>query len=185
MKNRDRLIVVLLLIGSLLFGVIQFVLIPRENEKKEQYALSQKEPSAHDLNSILKYKSKYMGDHSNLINLFYNLPLSDVGMKFQLFPKELTLQVEYQEGVAGIGQQRVEEGVVYDSIAAFSLIDNLKVIRYDFPDGSYQVERGDVEKRFGSLTKLLEAGRWQTEVQEKFLDHNVMKEMGEEILKTK
>jgi len=80
MRNRNRIIIVLLLIGVVFFISLQFVIIPHKNSERNKYLADQQEPATHDLTRILKYKNEYMGNASNNANLFYNLPLSDVEM---------------------------------------------------------------------------------------------------------
>lgn len=167
MKNRNGWIIGLLMIGIALFAAVQFFVIPHRHTKQQQYLTAQQEPATHDLNTILKYRSKFMGDASNDANLFYHLPLSDTGMNFQLFSEKLALEVNYKDTVWKIGEERVKRSLLYNSTAAFALIDNLKEIDYNFPGTSYRVKRTDIETLYPNFADILQTNQWKTSVQVK------------------
>lgn len=182
MKIRNFIIISLLFVGIVLFGVVQFVIIPHNNAEREKYILQQQEPTTHDLKSILKYKNRYMGNASNIINLFHNLPLSKVGMKFQLFPEKLTLEVSYQDTVLNIGEEKVEVSLIYNSVAAFALVDNLEAIDYNFPDESYKVKREDVEKAYSYFNDILKENIWENTVQGRLKDKKQVDDLVDKVL---
>lgn len=170
MKNRNKLIIGLIAVGVALFIIVQFAVIPHNNAEKAKYIAAQKEPATHDFGAVLKYKNKYMGNASNDANLFYNLPLGDVGMNFELFPKKLELEVNYKDTVFDVGEKKVKKCLLYNSAAAFALIDNLQIITYNFPGSSYQVKRKDIESLFPDFSKVLNGDNWHTNVQIKLKD---------------
>lgn len=173
MKTRNKIIIFLLIIGIVSFAFVNGVIIPKINANKQQYIAEQQNPSAHDLESILKFKNKYMGDAPNMINLFHSLPLSNVGTTFQMFPDQLTTDVNYQETVANIGTLEVKKALIYNATAAFALISNLESLNFKFSDSSsYKVNRDEVEKWYGEKTaSLLSDKTWKEKVQTK-LDDN-------------
>lgn len=170
MKGRNRLIVCLLAFGVVLFVVIQFSVIPHSNTVKANYITAQQSPQTHDLSTILKYKNKYMGNASNDINLFYHLPLSSVGMTFELFPDKLELAVNYKATVQSIGESKVKSALLYNSTAAFALIDNLQLITYQFPGASYSVKRADIVSLYLDFDHILQEKNWSSSVQHKMYD---------------
>ena len=163
METRNIAIIVLLIVGIVSYAVVHGVIIPKMDENRQQYIAEQLNPSTHDLESILKYKNKYMGNASNLINLFHSLPLSNAGTKFQLFSDQLTVEVDYQQTVSNIGETKVEKALIYNATAAFDLIDNLKALNFIFPDSSsYKVNREDVERWYGvKVSYLLSKDIWK------------------------
>ncbi|KQL46220.1 hypothetical protein AN963_14710 [Brevibacillus choshinensis] len=168
MAARNKWIMALVIVGVILFALIQGVIIPDNIKKAEQYRLDQQNPLTHDLNAILPYKSKYMGDASNLSNLYAHLPLNGVKKTFQLYPEALTLELNYEETVSEVGEESVKAALLYDSVAAFALIDNLQAIRYRFPDATYQMTRLDMQQLFGeNLSGLLNQEKWKTDVQDR------------------
>lgn len=182
MKNRNILIIVLLAIGVILYGVVQFGVILPNNAEKEKYVLQQKDPLTHDFNNILKYKNDYMGNASNIINLFYNLPLSDLGIRFELFPETLTLEVDYQGESARIDEEKLKTALIYNSMAAFTLIANLEQINFVFPDGAYRTTRHGFQDEFGSFADILNENSWNEKVQNKLNDKNYVEQAADKLL---
>jgi hypothetical protein len=171
MKLRHRIIICLAIIGLIFSGLVEGVIIPRDKEIQQQYIIEQQDPTTHDLNSILKYKNKYMGNASNLLNLFRNLPLSNVPRTFELFPENLTLVVNYKVTVENTSENKVQKALIYDSIAAFALIDNLEGINYNFQGTSYKVLRSDIKKLYDmELSSLLNKEEWKSKVQNRLED---------------
>ncbi len=152
--------------------VVQGVIIPQKEQRQTQYLAAQDEPTTHDLNRILPYQHPYMGNASNLANLFSRLPL-DVERTYELYPDTLTAEINYKAGVSSVGEEKVNKALIYNSVAAFALIGNLRELHYHFNDPSghvtgYQVTRSGIEAIFGEdLTALLTAEKWKTEVQDK------------------
>ena len=168
MKAKNRLIICLAIIGMGLCFVVYGVIIPREHQKENEYIENQKNPLTHDLDSILEYKSKYMGNSNNLINLFCNLPLKDIPRTFELFPDKLAAEVNYEEIIENIDKDKLEKALIYNSIATFALIDNLDAINYKFTDSSYKFLRSDIEKWAGEdLSSLLTKDKWKIKVQDR------------------
>lgn len=185
MKNRNRIIICLLVIGIALFVAVEFIVIPHNNAEQDKYLADQQEPATHDLNSILKYKNKYMGNASNVGNLFYHLPLSNVGMNFELFSDNFELTVNYKGTVWNIGEEKVKSALIYNSTAAFALIDNLQIIDYNFSGASYQVKRTDIESLYSNFNNILEQDNWSNYVQSKMDDHQYVEAAFQRVTKTK
>ncbi|PRR84363.1 DUF4825 domain-containing protein [Clostridium vincentii] len=168
MKIRNKIILCLAIIGIVLYAIVQGVVIPEDNHKKAEYIENQKNPITHDLDSIMKYKSKYMGDNSNITNLFYNLPLNNISNTFELFPDKLTVEVNYKESVENIDKDELENSLIYNTIASFALIDNLEKINYNFTNSTYKFLRSDIEKMVGEdLSGLLTRDKWKIKVQDR------------------
>jgi hypothetical protein len=184
MKTRNKVIVTLSILGIVLFGLVQGVVIPRNNEKKQQYILEQQNPISHDLDSILKYKSKYMGNISNVAGLFNTLPLNNIRKSFELFSDKLIAQVNYKDTIEDIGEDKISKVLIYNCTAAFALIDNLQGINYSFPGTNYTILRSDVEKLYGGdLRGLLRKDEWKSKVQDKLLDSEYVNNFTSMVLK--
>jgi len=93
------LIIALLLIGLGVLAFIEGYIKPEMRKKEQQYLSEQKDPLTHDFNRLLKFKSRYMGDASNLSNLNLNLPLYEIPRTFQLYPETLTAEINYQDSL--------------------------------------------------------------------------------------
>jgi hypothetical protein len=180
MKTRNKIIVLLAIMGIVLFGIVQCVIIP----KNKQYIAQQQNPTTHDVNSILKYKNKYMGNFSNMANLFHTLPLNNIPMSFELFPDKLTAQVNYKDTIENINENKVNKALIYNSTVAFALIDNLEAINYNFTGIKYKVLRSDVKKWYGKdISDLLKKDIWKSKVQDKLNDNEYVNNCAKAILK--
>ena len=161
MNKKSKIIICLLAIAAILFCIIQFGVIPANQEKQAEYARNQTDALTHDISAIMDYKSPYIGDASNIGNLFWNLPLNNVDMKFEINSETCALTVNYLDTVWNIGEEKVQCDLVYNSVAAMAAIDNLS-------GESYSFSRKQIEEVFGSpLSELLEQEKWNKEVQDK------------------
>lgn len=116
----------------------------------------------------MDYKSPYIGDASNVGNLFWALPLNNVDMKFEINSETCALTVNYLDTVWNIGEETVRRDVIYNSVAAMAAIDNLSGITYNFSGDSYSFNRKQVEEAFGSpLADRLDKDIWGEKVQGK------------------
>lgn len=159
----------------------------KQTQEKKAYARAQFDATTSDIDFITPYKNPYMGNASNIINLFYHLPLSGSSMKFHLFPDKLTAQVTYENTMLQAGKtnlknisddaklyqnvtdndatMEVKKSLIYNSTAAFALIDNLNSIEYIFSDVSYQVKRSDVESIYPDFKDIRNTNHWNKRVQ--------------------
>lgn len=180
MKTRNWVIICLMIVGVVVFGIVQGSVIPHITQEKQQYISEQKDPLTHDIGGILKYKSRYMGNASNIANLFYSLPLSNLEMSFQLRPEILKLEVNYKGDIPfrTISEDKVKQSFIYNATAAFSLIDNLEAIQFKIDGTSYNVVRSHVEQWYGvKLATLTEADTWASLVQSKLNDSKYLQEV--------
>jgi len=203
MKNKNTLIIVLLIVGITLFSIVQFIIVPKYNTK-EQYLSEQFEATTHDINYILPYKNDYMGNNSNTINLFWHLPLATSKMNFELFSDILTVQVNYQDTLLNVGKEsmhrksfaaygsadelnqiyenEVKKSLIYNSTSAFALIDNLEYIIYHFSDVSYKVSREEIEALYNDFNNILNETNWKHEVQNSLNDSSHVADIAKKIL---
>lgn len=139
--------------------------------QEEANAKNQTDALTHDITSIEDYKNLYIGNASNVGNLFWNLPLNNVDMKFEIDSEACTLTVNYLDTVWNIGEEKVQRDLIYNSVAAMAAIDNLSGITYNFSGDSYSFERTQIEDVFGTpLSNLLEQEKWRNDVQDKLKD---------------
>ncbi|WP_277668373.1 DUF4825 domain-containing protein [Caproiciproducens galactitolivorans] len=165
MKTRDRIIIALGIIGILfVFATIQ--IRNKQYQVEKAYAQAQQEVTSHDLQSILPYKNKYMGNAPNNINLFSHLPLSDYPRNYSQNPDTFTFEIHFEGTASGMGKNRLQKEILYSSVAGFALIDNLQSLKYDFTDQCFTVRRKDIEKQYGDLKVLLNESSWHA-MQEK------------------
>ena len=111
------------------------------------------------INHIIKYKNKYIGNNSNDGNLIASLPLSEYGYVFEIDSDNLGLIIDYHTTDWYINENYyLEKSIVYNSVSIFSLIDNVKYIRYNFSGKTYKVTRENVESNFPNYMDIVKDG---------------------------
>lgn len=121
-------------------------------DTKKEYSESNvpRTPFARDISgieSLARYKNPYLGNNSNTGNLLNHLPLAEYGVIFEIDDVNCGLLVNYQVTDWYVNADHyVEQGMVYNTLALFGLIDNLEYVRYNFSGRNYQkITRQDVE----------------------------------------
>ena len=111
------------------------------------------------IDNILKYQNKYVGDNSNTGNLISNLPLSEYGYVFEIDSNNLGLTIDYHITDWYINDEMyVERALVYNSVALFSLIDNLQYVTFNFTGNSYTIKREKVQELYPNYSNINENG---------------------------
>lgn len=164
MKKRYTLFLMLVILCIIFSGIVYGNIHSRNIEKA--YLARQEDPDTHDIESVLEYKSRYLGDNSNTINLFYHLPMYIPSEKFQIDSEKCTLKIIYAESFSDIGEEKVQKSMIYNSAAAFALIDNLTAITYEYKDRSDTFSRTEFENLLGiPLSSVLDKTEWEEKVQ--------------------
>ncbi len=166
MNKKNKVIIGLLAVAVILFCAVQFWIIPTNQAKQEEYAWNQTDALTHDISAIEDYRSAYVGDANNISGLFENLPLNNISKKYEINSDDYILTVNYLDTVWNIGEEKVQRDLIYNSVAAMAVIDNLAGITYNFSGESYSFERQEIEDVFGSpLSTLLVSKKWSEKVQ--------------------
>ena len=111
------------------------------------------------IDNIIKYKNKYVGNNSNDGNLIASLPLSEYGYNFEIDSKDLGLIIDYHITDWYINENYyLEKSIVYNSVSIFSLIDNVKYIKYNFSGKTYVVKRDNVENKYPHYKDIVKDG---------------------------
>ena len=166
MKKVNILIIALLIIGLSGLVLVEGYVKPEMRRREQQYLLEQRDPLTHDFSRLLEFRSRYMGDASNLANLNYNLPPGDLQMTFQIHPELLTAEITYQDSLTAMEAELFDRVLVYNTTANFVLIDNLETLVLNFERNSYTISRRAVESWYGvNLKTLQNEARWADEVQ--------------------
>ena len=175
-RKKDVSIAVLLAVGLLIFLGIECIYRPAQEKRQQEYAAAQRDPITHDLDSIQPFASLYMGDAVNTIHLFGNLPLQDLPASYENNPDTLTFQIHYDVSLESIPSQTAMRSLIYNSAAAFGLIDNLEGLRYSFPDREFYVRRADFSQYFEhSFSEMVQSeALWQTDVKQPLQDDNYL-----------
>ena len=111
------------------------------------------------IDNIIKYKNKYVGNNSNDGNLINDLPLAEYGYVFEIDSDDLGLIINYNITDWYINENYyLERSLVYNSVAIFVLIDNVKYINYNFSGKSYKITREIVENNYPNYWKIVDDG---------------------------
>lgn len=167
MKKKNVLIILLVAVAIISIIFVRNILTINNQED----SFNQEEALKSDIENLSKYKSKYMGDASNFLNLNNRLALYDIPKTFQLYPDELMAEINYEEAASNIDEGKIKRGLFYNSTANFVLIDNLKVLKLNFEEVSYTISREKLEKWYGKeLSSLQDYEQWKKEVADKLSD---------------
>ena len=127
-----------------------------DNSKKYNVSTVPKSPfnrTDSGIDNILKYKSKYVGDNSNIGNLINSLPLAIYGYVFEI--DDTNLVIDYHMTDWQFNENLyVNKALIYNSVSLFSLIDNLESITYNFSGSSYYVNRDNVVDNYPNYSKI-------------------------------
>lgn len=168
MNRKNKIIIGLVAIATILFCIIQFYIVPASQQKQADYAKNQTDALAHDITSIEDFKSAYIGDASNTGNLLYALPLNNISMKFQINSEERSLTVNYLDTVWNVGENKTHRDLIYNTVALMASIDNLTTVTYNFSGDSFSFARTKIEAVFGPLlADLLDKEVWSEKIQNK------------------
>ncbi len=104
-----------------------------------------KDDITYSFNDLAQYKSQYMGDGSNTTSLFNKLLLNEYQRSYQLYPDNLKVELKFESKVSEVKKKELDRALVYNSTIAFSLIENLEDIQYNFDGEIFIVKREEVE----------------------------------------
>ena len=146
----------------LLIGV--FYVLSNNQKQVEKEDVKQLSVETHNFNKVLAYENDYMGNNSNITNLFNKLPLSNYKYTVELEPDTFTAAINYN-------RSSDEKAVIYNTTAAFVLIKNLEVIDMRFSDRSYVMTRENVEQWFGDdFERLIDPSIFKDKVQNALME---------------
>lgn len=114
----------------------------------------------HDTTTIESFRSQYVGDNSNTVQLLYALPL---GPRIDWVEIHETAVDVVLTDAPDVDPQAERDDVLYSAVAFFAAVDNGSALTYRSPEAEYSVTRQDVEARFGApLSDLLDsAAEWK------------------------
>lgn len=138
-------------------------------DHKKQYDIDTvpTSPFNQDISAIehlVQYQSKYVGDNSNTGQLIGALPLSEYGFVFEIDSENGGVIIDYHfTDWYGNENLYTERAVVYNSVSAFVLIENLEYIIFNFSGSSYSVTREAIEKHYPNYEEVFSENSIDTE----------------------
>lgn len=153
------------IIGIVLMLLIGVIFVLNGNQKQVQEdEMQQLSVNTHDFQKVLAYENDFMGNASNMNNLFNNLPLSNYKGTIELDSESFIFTVNYDT----VGD---DQAVIYNATAAFVLVKNLEVMEMRFTNRSYVITRENVETWFGSnLEQLTDPAGFKEKVQKPLMN---------------
>ena len=125
-------------------------------DTKNEYYIIDTNRDKSGIDNIIKYKNKYIGNNSNTGNLINNLPLSEYGYVFKIDSANLKLTIDYHITDWYINENHyLAKALLYNSVAIFSLIDNVDKITFNFSGKSYQVYRKQIENLYPNYSNII------------------------------
>ncbi len=123
------------------------------------------------IENISKYKNNYLGNNSNTGNLINNLPLSEYGYVLELDSENLGITVDYHITDWYINDNLyIQKSLIYNSVSIFSLIDNVKYIKYNFSGNSYEIERETLEDNYPNYLGIKKDNNISVELFNKYVE---------------
>ncbi len=135
--------------------------------------------------SLERFHTAYIGDNSKVGNLISALPLNQYGYSIEILSEDYQLNVYYHDVSWNIDtingdEHYVYKSILYNSLAAFSYIDNMNCIQFYFSDQSMKINRDDFNQLFtsenmeGRLNELLVMLDDEKIVEEKIQFFNIL-----------
>lgn len=111
------------------------------------------------IDTIIKYKSKYVGDNSNNGALIGHLPISEYGYVFEIDSDNLGLTINYHITDWYINENYyLERSLLYNSVSIFALIDNVKYINFNFSGKTYNITRKQIIEFYPNFNDIIKKG---------------------------
>lgn len=123
-------------------------------DSKKQYDISTVPTSPFnkdksDIVHIIQYQSRYVGDSSSTGLLIGALPLSEYGFVFEIDSEGCGVTIDYHFTDWYSNESLyTEKALIYNSVSAFALIENLEYIRFNFSGSSYFINREAIEQNY-------------------------------------
>lgn len=150
-------------------------------DNKKQYDIDTvpTSPFNHNISAIehlIQYRNKYIGDNSNTGQLIGALPLSEYGFALEIDSENFGLTIDYHFTDWYNNENfYTERALVYNSVSAFALIENLEYIKFNFSGSSYSVTRDAIEKNYPNYNDIfvdnsIDIGNFSQYVEQKMND---------------
>lgn len=150
-------------------------------DRKKQYDIDTvpTSPFNQDISAIehlMQYRSSYVGDSSNTGHLIGSLPLSEYGFVFEVDSENCGVTIDYHFTDWYDNENLyTEKALVYNSVSAFVLIENLEYITFNFSGSSYSVTREAIENNYPNYKDIfadnsIDIGNFRQYVEQKMND---------------
>ena len=125
------------------------------------------------IENLMKYRSKYVGDNSNTGNLIDSLPFSEHGYVFEIDSENCGLTINYHFTDWYDGNAYTEKALVYNSVAMFSLIENLESVTFNFSGSSFSVTRDAIKENYPGYSEINKGGKVNIKKFHQYVDNRI------------
>ena len=109
------------------------------------------------IESIIKFKNKYVGNNSNDSLLIDHLPLAEYGYVFEIDSVNLSLTIDYHITDWYVNENHyLEKALLYNSVSIFALIDNVEQITFNFSGNTYTVSRKQIKELYPNFKDIVD-----------------------------
>ncbi len=109
------------------------------------------------IETIIKFKNKYVGNNSNDSLLIDHLPLAEYGYVFEIDSVNLSLTIDYHITDWYVNENYyLEKALLYNSVSIFALIDNVEQITFNFSGNTYKVSRKQIKELYPNFKDIVD-----------------------------
>ncbi|WP_026882173.1 DUF4825 domain-containing protein [Clostridium akagii] len=183
MKKAKFVIIISIIAVILGMTFFQLYLIPKFSDDNLENVTNDTDAITQDFNNVLIYKTKYMGNNSNIININNNLPLSNIKKSFSIHPETFAVEINYDVKASSIEQKKLEQAIIYNATVNFVLVGNLESLNLNFNDITYTISRSSLKNWYGvNLSSFENIDKLKKGVQSKLSNKTYLDKFMEEVV---
>lgn len=183
MKKAKFVIIISIIAVILGMTFFQLYLIPKFSDDNLENVTNDTDAITQDFDNMLIYKTKYMGNNSNIININNNLPLSNIKKSFSIHPETFAVEINYDVKASSIEQKKFEQAIVYNATVNFALVGNLESLNLNFNDITYTISRSSLENWYGvNLSSFENIDKLKKRVQSKLSNKTYLDKFMSEVV---
>ena len=109
------------------------------------------------IDKIINYHDKYVGNNVNDGNLIAHLPLSEYGYTFEIDSVNYGLIINYKTAWEGLDNDELymKKALIYNTVSTFALIENVKYLKINFTDKTFEIQRDKIENTYPNYRKIV------------------------------
>lgn len=153
-RNRRRTVfLIVLLCIAVLSGILLTNVLAKSNPAKGRKNTTV-QSCKYNAAALMKFKTAYVGDNSNLVNLLDTLPFANLRgeVSIKTDNKPYGISVKYDFNTIGLNMESIEATFRENATLIFALIDNVDEISFNFISSSeerkYQYTRDQLQKSY-------------------------------------
>ncbi|AYC28435.1 DUF4825 domain-containing protein [Paenisporosarcina cavernae] len=129
---------------------------------------------------VFDYKDSYVGDNSSVVAIVKTMPGNESVDQIALETNEKPygIEISYKEEDTFLDEHKRGEIMVSNATYLYTLVKNVEIITFVFPEKEYQLSRQEVEEWYGQeLSEVETEDQLQTLMEEKLENENAISEL--------